>query len=305
MFIKMCANLRGGGRQAGQDLRFFGCLFFKTVLYLICMVDFESVLIKHKFKYKKSLGQNFIFDESILDEIAECGGADGSTVVEIGTGAGSLTRAIAARAKRVCSFEIDETLFPVLEDTLADFDNIQLFSNDVTEIGIETVDMLIGEPYKVIANLPYYITTPLIFLFLRSELCGSITCLVQKEVAERICAESGGDFGALSAVVQAVAEPKIIRKVKSWDFYPQPDVDSAVIRLDRKPGAMLSDGLDAFFKLCFSAKRKTLVNNLTTAGIDKSEVTAALQKLGFKPTARAEELGAAGLKALAEALGRA
>lgn len=268
------------------------------------MIDYESVLIKHKFKYKKALGQNFIFDDELLDGIAEAGGADGATVVEIGAGAGTLSRAIAKRAKRLCTFEIDETLFPILSETTAEFDNVQLFSNDVTELGIETVDMLVGEPYIVIANLPYYITTPLIMLFLKSELCGSITCLVQKEVAERICAKDGGDFGALSAVVQAVAEPKIVRKVKSWDFYPQPEVDSAVIRLDRKAGATLSDDLDAFIKLCFTQKRKTLANNLGGAGVDKKLLADALASLGFSANARAEELGAEGLRKLGAALGK-
>lgn len=268
------------------------------------MIDYESVLIKHKFKYKKSLGQNFIFDDELLDEIAASGGADGATVVEIGAGSGSLSRAIARRCKRLCSFEIDETLFPVLEETLAEFDNVQLFSNNVLEIGAETVDMLIGEPYSVIANLPYYITTPLIFLFLRSELCRSVTCLVQKEVAERICAQSGSDFGALSASVQAVASARIVRIVKAWEFYPQPEVDSALIRLDKLDNAVFSDELDAFIKLCFTAKRKTLVNNLTGGGIDKQAVISALDQLGFSATARAEELGAVKLAMLGAALGR-
>ncbi len=268
------------------------------------MVDYESILIKHRFKFKKSLGQNFIYDEDLLDEIAVSGGADGQTVVEIGAGCGSLSRAIAKRAKKLCAFEIDETLFPILNETLAEFDNVKLFSNNVLELETDTVDMLIGEPYIVIANLPYYITTPLIFFFLKSELCGSVTCLVQKEVAERICAESGGDFGALSASVQAVAAPKIVRTVKSWEFDPQPEVDSSLIRLDRIRGAALTDALDKFFKLCFTQKRKTLVNNLVASGFSKTNVCAALEELGFAATARAEELGAVGLKRLGERLGR-
>ncbi|MDE7464379.1 MAG: 16S rRNA (adenine(1518)-N(6)/adenine(1519)-N(6))-dimethyltransferase RsmA [Clostridiales bacterium] len=266
------------------------------------MIDYESVLIKHRFKFKKALGQNFIYDEDLLDEIAEAGGADDATVVEIGAGSGSLSRAIAKRAKKLNAFEIDETLFPVLEETLSGLDNVQLFSNNVMELGIETVDMLIGEPYIVIANLPYYITTPLLFLFLQSELCGSITCLVQKEVAERICAKDGGDFGALSASVQAVAEPEIVRIVKSWDFDPQPEVDSALIRLNRKPGAVFSAELDKFIKQCFAQKRKTLVNNLTMNGIDKTVLTDALSSIGFAPNARAEELGADGLMKLFQIL---
>lgn len=267
------------------------------------MVDYESVLIKHRFKYKKAYGQNFIFDDDLLDEIAASGGADGAVVVEIGAGAGSLTRAIAKRARRVYSFEIDSELFPVLNETLDGFDNVELLNYDVTALGIENVDALIGEPYIVIANLPYYITTPLIFLFLKSELCGSVTCLVQKEVAERICAKSGGDFGALSASVGAVAEPKLVRVIKSWDFYPQPEVDSALIRLDRKSGAALSDKLDKFFKNCFIQKRKTLVNNLTSVGYVKSVIVDALGSLGFPPAARAEELGADMLKKLGERIG--
>ena len=272
--------------------------------YTIFVVDYESTLIKHKFKYKKAYGQNFIFDDDLLDEIAEAGGADGAVVVEIGAGSGSLTRAIAKRAKRVVSFEIDEELFPILNETLDGLDNVSLLNYDVNVLGIENVDALIGEPYIVIANLPYYITTPLLFLFLQSELCGSITCLVQKEVAERICAVDGGDFGALSASVQAVAEPKLVRVIKSWDFYPQPDVDSALIRLERKSGAFLTEKLDAFLKACFAQKRKTLVNNLTAAGIDKNVVVAALSELGFAPTARAEELGAIKLSELGRLLKR-
>lgn len=268
------------------------------------MTDYESVLIKHRFKYKKALGQNFIFDDDLLDEIAEAGGADGATVAEIGAGCGTLSRAIAKRAKKLDTFEIDETLFPILDETLAEFDNVQLFSNNVLELGIETVDMLIGEKYRVIANLPYYVTTPLIFLFLRSELCESITCLVQKEVAERITAQSGGDFGALSASVQAVATPEIVRVVKSWDFYPQPEVDSALVRMTRKPDVRYSDSLDDFLKKCFAQKRKTLVNNLTASGIDKTDIVKTLDSLGFAPTARAEELGAEKLRELGIALGK-
>lgn len=268
------------------------------------MGDIKKILSKHKFKYKKAFGQNFIFDDDLLDEIAAAGGADGKCVVEIGAGAGSLSRAIAKRAAALCAFEIDETLFPVLDETLSGLDNVRLFSNNVLELGIETVDMLIGEPYIVIANLPYYITTPLIFLFLRSRLCGSITCLVQKEVADRICATDGSDFGALSASVQAVAVPTMLRVVKSWDFEPMPEVDSALIRLDRIDGAVLSDELEAFIKLCFAQKRKTLVNNLTAVGINKQDVTDALVKLGFSATARAEELGAVGIKKLGELLGK-
>ncbi|MDE5592388.1 MAG: 16S rRNA (adenine(1518)-N(6)/adenine(1519)-N(6))-dimethyltransferase RsmA, partial [Clostridiales bacterium] len=268
------------------------------------MVDIEQILTKHKFKYKKALGQNFIFDDDLLDEIAEAGGADGKCVVEIGAGSGRLSRAIAKRASALCAFEIDETLFPILGETLGEFENVRLFSNNVLELGIETVDMLIGEPYIVIANLPYYITTPLIFLFLKSTLCGSITCLVQKEVADRICAIDGSDFGALSASVQAVAVPRKIRDIKSWDFTPMPEVDSTLIRLDRIEGAALTDELDAFIKICFTQKRKPLVNNLTTAGINKQDVITALDKLGFAATARAEELGAVNIRLLGEALGR-
>lgn len=268
------------------------------------VVDIQSVLIKNRFKYKKALGQNFIFDAELLDEIAAAGGADGATVVEIGAGAGTLTRAIARRCKKLLAFEIDETLFPILDQTLKDFDNVRLFSNDVTELGIETVDMLVGEPYIVIANLPYYITTPLLFLFLKSELCKSITCLVQKEVAERVCAASGASFGALSASVQAVSTPSIVRIVKSWEFDPQPDVDSALLKLVKKPDARYSDELYAFLKICFAQKRKTLVNNLTAACIDKTKVEDALDNLGYGKSARAEELGADGLIKLGRALGR-
>lgn len=266
------------------------------------MTDYESILNKHRFKYKKAFGQNFIFDDALLDEIAEAGGADNAAVVEIGAGAGTLSRAIAKRCRRLCAFEIDETLFPVLDETLGEFDNVQLFSNNVLELGVETVDMLIGEEYVVIANLPYYITTPLISLFLKSEKCGSITCLVQKEVAERICATDGGDYGALSACVQAVAKPRLVRVVKSWEFNPMPEVDSALIRLDKVAGAALDDKTDAFLKACFAQKRKTLVNNLTAYGISKDDAVTALASIEQPLSARAEQLGTEKLLALARQL---
>lgn len=135
-------------------------------------------------------------------------------------------------------------------------------------------------------------------MFLRSAECGSITCLVQKEVAERICATSGGDYGALSACVQTVAVPKLVRIVKSWDFNPMPEVDSALIRLDRIPGAVLTDELDGFIKKCFLQKRKTLVNNLVASGMDKQSVQDALASVGAASNARAEELGTEKLTAL-------
>lgn len=268
------------------------------------MINVEQIVEKHKFKYKKSLGQNFIFDEDLLDEIAVAGGADGACVVEIGAGAGSLTRAIAKRCKRVCAFEIDQTLFPVLEETLAEFDNVTLFSNNVLELGAECVDMLVGEKYVVIANLPYYVTSPMINLFLRSSDCTAVTCLVQKEVADRICAESGGDFGALTAAVRSVSEPRRIREIKSWEFTPMPEVDSALIRLDRKDGEVYTDQREAFFNMCFTQKRKTLVNNLVSAGIDKERIVGALQSLGYSQSARAEQLGAQGLLDIGKLLGK-
>ena len=275
-------------------------------------IDCESVLIKHNFKYKKAFGQNFIFDADLLDEIAVAGGADKNTVVvEIGAGAGTLSRAIAKRCKTLCSFEIDETLFPVLSETLEEFDNVKLFSNDVTAIGIETVDMLIGEPYIVIANLPYYITSPVIMRLLEERLpIRSLTVMVQREAADRICARVGTrECGAVTVAVNYYSTPKKLFNVSRGSFAPSPNVDSAVIRLDvaDTPKYDVKDE-KLFFRIvrtAFSQRRKQMINPLSAElGISKSETAELLERSGVKATARAEEVSMEGFVKLCASAGK-
>ena len=272
------------------------------------MTDYEIALEKHRFKYKKALGQNFIFDDDLLDGIAEAGGADGETVVEIGAGAGTLTRAIARRAKNVCAFEIDETLFPVLDDVLGGLDNVRLFSNDVTELGIETVDMLIGEPYRVIANLPYYITTPVLFKLIEEAEVKpqSISVMVQKEVADRLCAGAGSkDYGALTVAVGAFYEAKKIIDVNRTMFCPVPNVDSAVVLMTRREDGVPEDPVlfSRVVRSAFAMRRKTLVNNLMASfALPRETCEKVLEGCGLSITVRGEALSREEFIALATSL---
>ncbi len=271
-------------------------------------MDILSLLKKYGFSFSKKYGQNFITDENLLDEIAKDASlGEGDTVLEIGAGAGTLTRSLCRHASKVIAFEIDRSLEPILGETLAPFDNCSLIMDDITKWSDEQLDAITGKNYKVVANLPYYITTPLLFMFLeRENPPSSITVMVQKEVAERICAtEKKGDYGALSVSVAVRADAEITRIVKRDMFLPPPNVDSAIVRitLKGKPPVRDERTLYELIKKAFLMKRKTLVNNLSAGyGISKTEASELLVSLGFSDKVRAEELSKEDFFRLADAI---
>ena len=241
--------------------------------------------------------------------VDDAGVTKSDTVVEIGAGAGTLTRVIAEKAGRVIAFEIDRSLEPVLNSTLEGFDNVEVIYDDVTKWTEAEFDALTAGEYKVVANLPYYITTPLLFMLLdRKKPPVSLTVMVQKEVAERICAtEKKGDYGALSVSVGVRADAVITRIVGREKFTPPPNVDSAVVRIDVRgvTGAEDDKTLFSLIRVAFAMKRKTLVNNLSAGyGMNKEAAAKLLESVGLDPRARAEELSIAKFVELADEIYR-
>lgn len=272
----------------------------------------SRILESGGFTFKKSLGQNFLIDPSVCPAMADAACGEDTGVIEIGPGAGVLTAELAKRAKRVVSIELDERLRQVLAKTLADFDNVKLIFADVMKTDLSAV---IKENFSdcgrvtVCANLPYYITSPVIMSLLESRLpVESITVMVQKEAAQRLCAEVGSrDAGAVTAAVKYYAESEILFEVPKTSFLPPPKVDSAVIQLKilEKPPVETKDE-EFFFKFvksCFAQRRKTLVNTVSsTLGIDKETLRGTLADIGLEPTVRGEALTLPQLAELADRL---
>ncbi len=264
--------------------------------------ELKSVIEKHGFSFSKSLGQNFLIDRNILDKIVTGSGIDKSWgVLEIGPGAGTLTRELAASANKVVAVEIDKSLIPLLEDTLSEFDNVSVICEDVMKVDLKS--LIAGQfgdmPVAVVANLPYYITTPIIMSFLENEIpVKSLTVMVQKEVAQRMAASPGGkDYGALSAAVQFYTDPKIICRAEPHCFMPQPKVESVVIKLSvlEKPGVEVADRKFMFevIKSAFGQRRKTLLNALSKSpyiNVEKQKVAEAIEKIGLDANIRGEKL---------------
>lgn len=264
----------------------------------------KELFARHGFSFTKSLGQNFLINPAVCPKIAELGleGADDPSEVcalEIGTGVGVLTRELALRYKKVVAVEIDTKLKPILGETLADFDNVEVVFADVMETDLAAIiaDKLGGAETAVCANLPYYITSPVIMRVLESRLpVRSMTVMVQKEAADRLCAAPGTrECGAVSYAVRYYSTPKLMFKVNRGSFMPSPNVDSAVIRMEIGQSAALSaDKEKLLFRLIragFSQRRKQLVNPLSgELHRSKEELSALLGSLGIKPAARAEEL---------------
>ncbi|OPZ19536.1 MAG: Ribosomal RNA small subunit methyltransferase A [Firmicutes bacterium ADurb.BinA205] len=260
----------------------------------------RDILERHGFSFSKGLGQNFIINPDICPKIAEMGNAQaGYGVLEIGTGIGVLTAELAKRADKVCAVEIDTRLLPILEETLSDFDNIKIFNEDVMKCDLRK---LISEEFQglhtaVCANLPYYITSPVIMLLLESRLpIDSITVMVQKEAAQRLCAKVGTrDSGAITVGVNYYGTVKSLFNVSRGSFMPAPNVDSAVIRIDLHSEHRLSEEDEKFFfkvvKSGFSQRRKTAANAVSSLmGIPKEKVYSALKEVGLPETARIESL---------------
>ena len=259
-------------------------------------MDIKQILKDEGFVFSKRYGQNFITDTNLLHAIAlDAELEKGDVCVEVGTGAGTLTAQLCDAAGKVVSFEVDERLSGVLRRTLAGKDNLRLVFADILKDGEKVLKSEVQGPYKVVANLPYYITTPIIFFFLADENCRSITVMVQKEVAERLVSEAGkSEYGAVSAQVALLGNVKITRIVPRTLFYPVPSVDSAVIRIDINPKVddkQKRDKVSRLIAAAFSMRRKTLANNLSSAfGISREQAIAAITACGFQESIRGEKL---------------
>ena len=260
----------------------------------------KNVLSRHGFTFSKSLGQNFLVNPSVCPRMAEEGGADEKTgVIEIGAGIGVLTKELSKRAAKVVSIELDPRLIPVLSETLDGCLNTEVINADVLKVDLQKLieEKFQGLDVVVCANLPYYITTPIITHLLESRLpLRSITVMVQKEVAERLCSGCGSrSAGAVTVCVDYYAKAKKLFDVSKGSFLPAPKVDSSVIRLDKRkdPPVQVSDE-KAFFRLvraAFAQRRKTLLNSVSSAaGISKAQLLEALEKSGLDHNVRAEQL---------------
>lgn len=256
---------------------------------------------KYDFAFQKKFGQNFLIDSHVLDKIISAAGVTKEDVVlEIGPGFGTMTQYLAESAKEVIAVEIDKTLIPILHETLEDYDNVTIINEDILKLDIANLvkEKNGGKPIKVVANLPYYITTPIIMGLFESHVpLDNITVMVQKEVAQRMQAGPGTkDYGALSLAVQFYAEPYIVANVPPNCFIPRPGVGSAVIRLtkwENPPVAVKNEAfLFSLIRASFNQRRKTLQNSLVNGGIPttKERVIEALEKMELSPTVRGEAL---------------
>ncbi len=275
-----------------------------------------EIIQKHGFDFRKRFGQNFLIDSHVLDKIVAAAGiTEEDFVLEIGPGIGALTQYLAEAAGSVTAVEIDRSLIPILEETLSAWDNVTILNQDIlkTDIAALAEEYSGGRPIKVVANLPYYITTPIIMrLFESGVRMESATVMVQKEVAQRMQAGPGKkDYGALSLAVQYYAEPYIAAYVPPNCFIPRPKVGSAVIRLTRygKPPVKVRDekGMFALIRASFNQRRKTLVNGLKNSSelsFEKEEIAAALQRIGLNEQVRGEALTLEQFAALSDALGQ-
>lgn len=261
-----------------------------------------AVLQKYNFNFNKRYGQNFLIDRNVLDRIISAADiTKEDCVLEIGPGIGTLTQYLAESAREVVAVEIDKSLIPILDETLSAYSNVMVINDDILKVDINRIvqERNGGKPIKVVANLPYYITTPIIMeLFERHIPLSSITIMVQKEVAERIQVGPGTkDYGALSLAVQYYAKPEIVANVPPNCFIPRPNVGSAVIRLNRyeKPPVEVEDEgkMFAFIRASFNQRRKTLANGLSNApqlNLSREQITAALEQMGLSVTVRGEAL---------------
>lgn len=260
----------------------------------------KEVVNKHNFKFSKSLGQNFLIDDNVIDRILE--GArlsETDRIIEVGPGIGTLTREMGKVAENVVAIEIDKTLIPILKETLADLDNVEVVNEDILKVDVQGLinEKLNGGPVKLVANLPYYITTPIVMKFLEEDIpVTDIVVMVQKEVADRMNAKpSTKDYGALSVAVQYYCDTEIVAKAPRHMFVPQPNVDSIVIGLHvRDEKKYVVDNEDIFFKTVkasFGQRRKTLLNSLGGLGfLSKDEIREVLQAANIDEKRRGETL---------------
>lgn len=272
------------------------------------MENLREVLARHGFSFKKQFGQNFISDTNLLESIVSLAGVDqDATVLEIGCGAGTLTRALAAKAGRVIAYEIDKKLQPVLAETLAGVDNAEVVFRDFLRQDMAELESKLP-PYTVVANLPYYITTPLVTKFLdEAHKAKALVVMVQDDVARRFCAREGTpDYGAITAAIARRASAEIVKSVPRRMFFPVPNVDSAVVRLTFAEGRIpVRDAATyrATVRAAFLSRRKTLENNLMQAfSLPREEAQDILRRAGVPDKARGETLSPRALAALADLL---
>lgn len=261
-----------------------------------------EILQKYNFSFQKKFGQNFLIDTHILERIInEAEITDSDMVLEIGPGIGTMTQYLCENAKKVVAVEIDKSLIPILDDTLSEYDNVTVINEDILKVDINRLvnEKNDGKAIKVVANLPYYITTPIIMgLFEKKVNVESITVMVQKEVAQRMQATPGTkDYGALSLAVQYYSEPEIVANVPPNCFMPRPNVSSAVIRmtLHKEPKVVVQNEILLFkiIKASFSQRRKTLVNSINNSqelSFSKEQVVKALEEMGISENIRGEAL---------------
>ncbi|WP_130805544.1 16S rRNA (adenine(1518)-N(6)/adenine(1519)-N(6))-dimethyltransferase RsmA [Senegalia massiliensis] len=273
----------------------------------------SDILKKYNFRFSKNLGQNFLIDGNILDKICDGINLDkDDEVIEIGPGIGTLTSALAERARKVIAIELDKRLLPILDDTLNSYKNIEVIHGDVLKLNLNNIieEKFENKKVKLAANLPYYITTPIIMKLLEQKVnLESIIVMVQKEVAERMKASPGSKaYGALSIAVQYYSNPEIVTIVPKNVFIPKPNVDSAVIKLDvySKPRVDVKDE-QLFFNVvkgAFALRRKTLVNSLSSSdvGINKEEIKEILRDLNIKENIRGEKLSIEQFALLADSI---
>lgn len=273
-----------------------------------------EIIQKYEFAFQKKFGQNFLIDTHVLEKIVDAAGVNKEDMVlEIGPGIGTMTQYLAEHARHVVAVEIDTHLIPILEETLADYDNITVINSDILKLDIKELAQTYnqGKPIKVVANLPYYITTPIVMGLLESDVpIDNITVMVQKEVADRMQVGPGTkDYGALSLAVQFYADPYIVANVPPNCFIPKPNVGSAVIRLTRHqiPPVEVKDSKLMFrlIRASFSQRRKTLQNGLNNSPeipFSKELIVEAIESLGVSPTIRGEALTLAQFARLADYL---
>ncbi len=275
-----------------------------------------EILQKYGFRFQKKYGQNFLIDTRVLERIVEAAGITREDMVlEIGPGIGTMTQYLAESAREVVAVEIDNNLIPILGETLAAYDNVTVLNEDILKVDIAKLveERNGGKPIKVVANLPYYITTPIVMGLLESKVpLESITIMVQKEVADRMQEGPGSkDYGALSLAVQYYSKPEIVANVPANCFMPRPNVGSAVIRLTRyqEPLVAVKDEKYMFnlIRASFNQRRKTLANGLSHApelGVSREDVVAVLQQMGLSETIRGEALTLEQFAELSDLLGK-
>lgn len=276
------------------------------------ILTIKDLLSRHGFTFSKALGQNFLVNPSVCPRMAEfCGADKGVGVIEVGPGFGVLTHELCKRADKVVSIELDKRLMPVLKETMAEHDNFKVINEDVLKVDLHKLikEEFDGMRVVVCANLPYYITSPVIMKLLEDKLpIESITVMVQKEAAQRLCAEVGTrDSSAITVAVNYYSQPKLLFHVSRGSFMPAPNVDSAVIRLDISDKPRVASKSEKMFfsvvKAAFAQRRKTVVNSISgTMGIQKADVISVLKANGISDTIRAEKLSLSDFAKISDSL---